>query len=184
MLQTTMRDWNVVVTVREHGYRQAMELLRDFGAVAKTDFFNVLVMRVTDPSRFIEDLHGCLESLPGLRTSLARVMPVTERFSFQSAEEFEGRIKGSVEPWLPRLAGTAFHVRMHRRGFKGRLSSQSEELFLDRYIVDRLHQRGQQANIDFSDPDLIIALETVAQVGGLSLWNREQRQRYPLLKLD
>jgi tRNA(Ser,Leu) C12 N-acetylase TAN1 len=71
-----MRDWNVVVTVQEHGYRRAIELLRDFRAV------------------------------------------------------------------------------------------------------------GKQANVDFSDPDLIIALETVAQVGGLSLWNREQRQRYALLKLD
>ena len=63
------------------GLNLTQALLRDFGAVAKTDFFNVLVMRVTDSSRFIEDLHGYLESLPGLRNSLARVMPVNSTIS-------------------------------------------------------------------------------------------------------
>lgn len=179
-----MRDWNVVVTVQEHGFSTAIDLLRDFGTVCKTDFFNVLVMRVDEPSQFYEDLHRYLPSVPGLCASLARVIPVTESFSFQSAQEFEARVKEGVEPWLPRLAGQAFHVRMHRRGFKGRLSSQNEELVLDHYILDGLRRGDHDAHIDFSDPDFIIALETVAQVGGLSLWNREQRQRYTLLKLD
>jgi hypothetical protein len=125
-----MIDWNIVVTVKEHGYRQASDILRDFGTVSRTDFFNVMVMRVDDALQFVEDLHACLQSLPGVRASLARVMPVTEKFSYQSAEEFEACVRQQVELWLPRLAGKAFHVRMHRRGFKGRLSSQNEELFL------------------------------------------------------
>jgi tRNA(Ser,Leu) C12 N-acetylase TAN1 len=178
-----MINWNIVVTVKEHGYRQASDILRDFGTVSRTDFFNVMVMRVDDALQFVEDLHACLQSLPGVRASLARVMPVTEKFSYQSAEEFEACVRQQVELWLPRLAGKAFHVRMHRRGFKGRLSSQNEELFLDHHIIHSLQERNQDARINFDDPDFIIALETVAQHGGLSLWDREQRQRYPLLKL-
>jgi tRNA(Ser,Leu) C12 N-acetylase TAN1 len=179
-----MRDWNVVATVKEHSYEQACALLRDFGTVAETDFFNVLVMRVEDTVQFVDDLHGCLEALPAVRASLARVMPVSEKFSYQSVEEFEALAKQKVEPWVARLAGTNFHVRMHRRGFKGRLSSQHEELFVDHHIMDRLHDLGQDARIGFDDPDFIIALETVGQDCGLSIWNREQRQRYSLLKLD
>jgi tRNA(Ser,Leu) C12 N-acetylase TAN1 len=179
-----MRDWNVVVTVQEHGYKQARELLHDFGPVDKTGFFNVLVMRVDDAMQFVDELHGCLESLPAVRASLARVMPVTEKFSFQSAEEFETLVRQAVEAWLAQLAGKSFHVRMHRRGFKGRLSSQHEEQFLDYHVIDCLRARGQDARIDFADPDFIVALETVGQDGGLSLWDRAQRQRYPLLKLD
>jgi len=182
----SLRDWNVVVTAQmaDHGYRIASELLRDFGTVCNTDFFNVLVMRVDEPFRFLDDLHAHLDALPGARASLARVMPVTSRFSFQSPEQFEARAQEQVKPWLARLAGSAFHVRMHRRGFKGRLSSQHEELFLDYHIIDCLHMQQQNARIDFVDPDLIIALETVGQDGGMSLWTREQRQRYSLLKLD
>jgi tRNA(Ser,Leu) C12 N-acetylase TAN1 len=74
---------------------------------------------------------------------------------------------------------------MHRRGFKGRLSSQEEEHFLDDYILERLASKGKTtAKIDFSGAERVIAIETVGQRAGLSLWTREQIQRYPFLKLD
>ena len=34
------------------------------------------------------------------------------------------------------------------------------------------------------DPDVILDVEIVAQQAGLSLWSRDQRKRYPFLKLD
>jgi tRNA(Ser,Leu) C12 N-acetylase TAN1 len=40
------------------------------------------------------------------------------------------------------------------------------------------------ASIDFQDPDAILAVETVGQRGGLSLWTREQLRTYPFLGLD
>jgi len=40
-----MRDWNAVVTVHEGGFAPACRLLEPFGAVRKTEFFNILVMR-------------------------------------------------------------------------------------------------------------------------------------------
>jgi tRNA(Ser,Leu) C12 N-acetylase TAN1 len=92
-----------------------------------------------------------------------------------------------VTHWLDKLAGKHFYVRMHRRGFKGRLSSIEEERFLDDFILDSLNNLAQQgkaqAKINFEDPDSVIAVETIGQEAGLSIWSREQLVRYPFLKL-
>lgn len=179
-----MLQWNVVVTAHEKRYRHARKFLLQLGKVADTDFYNVLVMQVAEPSTFLELLEHELQEQPEYLPTLARVLPVSETFRYQSAEEFEQKAKQSVLGWSEQLAGTRFHVRMHRRGFKGRLSSMEEERFLDHYLLEAIGQRGHPGEIDFADPDWIIALETVGQRAGLSLWGRAQLQRYPLLKLD
>jgi hypothetical protein len=43
---------------------------------------------------------------------------------------------------------------------------------------------GNPGRITFADPDAILALETVDCRAGLSLWSREDLQRYPFLHLD
>jgi len=43
-----MKDWNVVVSVNEKGFSQAVNILKEFGPISKTEFFNVLVMKVED----------------------------------------------------------------------------------------------------------------------------------------
>jgi tRNA(Ser,Leu) C12 N-acetylase TAN1 len=176
--------WNVVVSTREGRFEQAQAFLSHLGTVRKTDFFNVLTLEVEEPARFLEEIHAALELDPRPAEWLGRVVPLERQFTFQSPEEFEQKAREAVLPWLPELAGRSFHVRMHRRGFKGRLSSQDEERFLDRFIMDALAQGGSSARVSFEDPDLIIALETVGQEAGLSLWDREQRQRHFLLGLD
>jgi tRNA(Ser,Leu) C12 N-acetylase TAN1 len=85
---------------------------------------------------------------------------------------------------LGELKGKRFHVRMHRRGFKGRLSSQHEEQFLDHHLLERLTQEAAPGGIDFNDPDVIIAVETLGQTAGLSFWTREQHQSFELLRMD
>jgi tRNA(Ser,Leu) C12 N-acetylase TAN1 len=47
-----------------------------------------------------------------------------------------------------------------------------------------LEMAGAEGEITFEDPDAILALETVGTRAGLSLWTREDLQRYPLLHLD
>ncbi len=179
-----MLDWNVIVTTHERRYRHARAFLAPMGALHDTGFYNVLVMRVEKPQDFLDWLEQRLEAFPEARPTLARVLPVTETFHYQSPEEFERKAAGAVRGWLAQLAATRFHVRMHRRGFKGKLSSLEEERFLDHFVIEELAKQGQEASIDFDDPDWIIALDTVAQRAGLSLWSREALQRYPLLKLD
>ena len=179
-----MFNWNVVVNLREHGFRRAFRLLQGLGAVYTTDFLNVLVMKVSNIPRFLETLNVWVSDDPNLLQLLARVVPVTSTFSFQSPEEFETKAQEAVLYWLPQLAGKSFHVRMHRRGFKGRISSHDEERFLDHILLEELGKMGNPGRITFEDPDAIIVIETVGQQAGLSCWTREDLQRYPLLKLD
>jgi tRNA(Ser,Leu) C12 N-acetylase TAN1 len=141
-----------------------------------------------------EDCLGCVWRRPNIESairedatipnSVSRIVPLTYKFRFKSPEEFEEKVRLLVDGWLAELKGKSFHVRMHRRGFKGRLSSQLEEQCLDHHLLERLAQEGAQGRLDFDDPDVIIAVETLGQTAGLSLWAREQRQSFELLDLD
>ena len=179
-----MLDWNVVVTVQEDGYPQAMKLLRRFGGVGKTDYFNLLVLRVSDHRQLLEELREEGERDPDLLRPLASVIPVLQTFLFRTPQEFEERARQAVVAWLPALQGKSFHVRMHRRGFKGKLSGMEEEQLLDRYLLEALELAGSRGRITFEDPDAIVAVETLGGRAGLSLWSRDDLERYPLLHLD
>jgi tRNA(Ser,Leu) C12 N-acetylase TAN1 len=179
-----MHDWNIVVTVREEGYIRACRLLETMGKVGKTEFFNVLAMRVEDVRQAIEQLHVKLAEDPDLLGCLASFVPVTHVFDFQSPGMFEDKAREIVSVWASDLASKSFHVRMRRRGFKGRMSSMDEERFLDGFLLDALEEAGNPGRIVFDDPDCIIAVETIGTRAGLSLWSREDLRRYPLLKLD
>lgn len=178
-----MHDWNVVVTVHEQEYKYAQQLLGEFGLVSRTDFYNVYAVKADDIPQMLERLRERMATDERIGFSLARVVPVTRSFTFQTPEEFEAKAKEPVLPWVPELAGKGFHVRMHRRGFKGRLSSQQEERFLDQFLLGNLEQAGTPGHITFEDPDAILAVETISQRAGLSLWTRDDLKRYPFLHL-
>lgn len=179
-----MSEWNVVVSTYDRGYQHARQILEEFGPVSRTEFYNVLTVQVADVAGMLEKLKERLMIDEKARLSLARVVPVSASFSFQSPEEFEMKAKESVLAWIPELAGRGFHVRMHRRGFKGRLSSQDEERFLDGFLLEQLQRVGTPGHVTFADPDAIIVIETVGQHAGLAIWRRGDLQRYPFLKLD
>jgi hypothetical protein len=180
--EEAMRDWNVVVTVREGGFTPALRLLETFGPVQKTDFFNTLVMRAQDPLWLLSELHGAITA--EARRWISRFMPVEARFVFQSVPQFELRAREIAMGWLPRLAHARFHVRMHRRGFKGKLSSMEEERFLDEALLQHLVEAGTPGMISFDDPDAVIVVETVGAECGMSFFGRDQLNRFPLLHLD
>jgi tRNA(Ser,Leu) C12 N-acetylase TAN1 len=179
-----MHDWNVVVSLHEHAFKPAFKVLQGFGAVSETDYRSVLAMKVSDIYNFLETLGEQMSDDPNLSSWLARVVPVTQTFSFQSPQEFEAKAREAVLPWVSQLAGKSFHVRMYRRGFKGRLSSPDEERFLDGVLLEALEQAGTPGRITFDNPDAIVVVETLGQWAGLSCWMREQIQRYPLLRLN
>jgi tRNA(Ser,Leu) C12 N-acetylase TAN1 len=179
-----MHEWNAVITVHEGGFAPACRLLEPFGPVRKTEFFNTLVMRSADPFQLLADLHGQLAAKPAIAVWISRFMPVQRRFAFQSVAEFELRSREAVLECLPRLAHARFHLRMHRRGFKGKISSAEEERFLDEFLLHRLAEAGTPGTVAFDDPDAIIALETVGTQAGLSLFTRDELKRFQLLHLD
>ena len=179
-----MKDWNVVASVREGEFSHGRKLLEQFGQTEKTGFFNILVLWTPEPAGLLDSLAELARQDPDALKSLARVIPVFHTFTFQSPGEFEAKACAAARGHLPMLDAGSFHVRMRRRGFKGRLSSMNEEQFLDHYLLAELEQQGSQGRITFDDPDVIIALETVGAQAGLSAWTREQLHRYPLLHLD
>lgn len=179
-----MHEWNVVITVQPDGYNKARRLLDRFGPVSKTDYFNILLMRVDDQKQFLDVLLEESRRDPEIVSSLARVLPVFECFDFWSPEQFEEYARQAVSAYLGTLAGKSFHVRMHRRGFKGKISGMEEEKFLDTFLLEELEKSGNNGRITFEDPDAIVALETLGTRAGLSLWTRDELKRYPLLHLD
>jgi tRNA(Ser,Leu) C12 N-acetylase TAN1 len=179
-----MSDWNVVVSLKERGYKKAFRDLQGFGLVENTGFFNVLGLKVNQIDRFLEVFSTWLSSHPNLLTSISRIVPVTHTFVFQSPEEFEAKAKEITLQWVGILAGKKFHVRMHRRGFKGRLSSLEEEHFLDGVLLNALSTAGTPGQITFENPEAIIIVETIGQWAGLACWTREELERYPWMGLD
>jgi len=179
-----MLEWNVVISVNERGFEDAFKKLGRFGLIRKSGFFNVLFLRADDLPSMLETLRQWTSEDPHSLSFLSKLMPVTDTFSFQSPGEFEEKAKGIVLGWVSELAGKGFHVRMRRRGFKGRLSGLEEEHFLDKVLLGALEMTGKPGHITFEDPDAIIAVETIAQWAGLSLWSREELQKYPFIRLD
>ena len=176
--------WNVLVSVREGGFRRAVEELRPYGTVHKTPFYNVLVVNADNPEGLLDELKAEQENNPAALDWLGHIAVARDGFLFQTPEEFEHKAREHLRPLVHELAGKRFFVRMHRRGFKERLSSQREEQQLDRFILDTLREEGEAAAaIDFEDPDVIVDIQTLAQEAGIALWSRQQRARYPFLKL-
>lgn len=177
-------SWNVIVTIREQGLRDARRALRQFGTVEVSSFFNVLVMHVEDLDEFLHDFALVFSKKPYLEDSISRVTPVMRSFIFNSRDEFEHKVMRITEVWLDRLTDKTFYVRMHRRGFKESMKSVEEEQFLDRYILNSLKERGTSAKVSFSDPDYVIDIESLNNQGGLSIWSRDEMKLYPFLNLD
>jgi len=178
-------EWNVIISVSGEGYQPARQLLQEYGKTHATDYFNVIAMRVENIDEFLEQMRGLYTMKQPALQNIGRIIPVTQRFNFQSPEEFETRARDVVSQWLEDLAGRRFYVRMHRRGFKGRLSSVEEERFLDAYIIEQLATQGMAtAQVSFETMQRVIAVETLGQQAGMSLWSDVQLRHYPFLKLD
>jgi tRNA(Ser,Leu) C12 N-acetylase TAN1 len=178
-----MRDWNVVATIHDGGFRRACRLLSLEGELSRTEFYNVVVMKVPDVDAFLGWLEKLWSESRAVAAVVAHVRPVRETFHFQSPEEFEAKARELALGLAERLAGTSFHVRIHRRGFKGRLSTKDEERLLADAILASLSSRGATARVAFDDPDAVLAVDTVGDRAGLALWTREDIHRYPFLGL-
>jgi tRNA(Ser,Leu) C12 N-acetylase TAN1 len=183
-LESVMEDWNVVVSIYRDGFNRAWRALKQFGPVERTPYHNVLVMRVDDPRALLEVVERKTEEVPALYDAISRVAPATRTFEFRSAEEFKEKAKSILLEASPRIAGLSFHVRLHRRGAHHDLRSPEIERFLDDALLDATNQRGMPSRISFSDPDAVVAIDTVDDRGGVALWMREDLENHRLLRPD
>jgi len=180
-LASRATDWNVVVTVSEQSFREAVRLLRRWGTARRTDYYNVLAMKVGNADAFLADFAAAVADSPDILNFVSHVVPAHETFDFHTAEEFEARAGAIALGWAPKLHGRSFHVRLHRRGLKGVLSTPREERFLDEALLAALEGVGR---IDFEDPDFVVQVETVNGRAGMSLWTRDELRRCPFLGAD
>lgn len=180
-----MKDWNIVVTAHNEGFDRTCEILGEMGPLRRTDYMNLMVMKIHDVEQFVNRLTEMFSEDPDiLKYDIARIVPLQYTFAFQSSDEFESRAKEIVLGWLEKLGGKSFHIRMHRRGFKGRIHAQNEESMLGDLLLDALKEAGTPGSVSFKDPDAIIDIETVSNRAGISIWMREDLERYAFLHLD
>jgi tRNA(Ser,Leu) C12 N-acetylase TAN1 len=183
-VERRLPDWNAVVTVQTGQFARALALLEGFGTVHRTRFYNVLVMHVENGRDLLEALRTRAEADPRALAPLMRVEPLTHTFDFASVEEFERCAGEAALDVAHEIAGHSFHVRMHRRGEKGRIDTHEEERRLGQLLIDEAARAGHPARLEFEDPDQLVVVETVGRRGGVSLWTREDRSRYPWLHAD
>jgi tRNA(Ser,Leu) C12 N-acetylase TAN1 len=179
-----VKDWNVVVSIYQDGLRRALRALREFGPVERSPYYNVLVMRVELPIALLEAVEKRTEENPALYDAISRIAPAIRSFEFHSSEEFQDRAKDVLIGWLPQLAGRSFHVRFHRRGPRHDLRTPDVERFLDDALLDALKRAGTPATISFTDPDAVIAIDSIDDRAGAGLWTREDLAHHRLLRPD
>jgi hypothetical protein len=179
-----MTSWNVIATANADRYAEAEELLADFGHVQATSYFNVLTLEVPDIPVFLEDFALLQRNFPHVQAVLSRVVPLTSMFTFSEPEAFLHACGAAVRGFAPALAGKRFHVRFHRRGYKGRIVTPEVERALDDLLRSEATGIGPEATISFTHWEAVVVVETIDSCGGASLWTVEQGQRYPFLKLD
>lgn len=181
--QSEVPDWNVIVTLSEPTFRIARNLLARWGRLRRTEYHNVAVMAVADTATFLREFAAAVEESPGILNAMSHVVPFEHVFTFKDAAEFEAKSREIALSYAPLLAGKSFHVRLHRRGLKGIISTPGEERFLDDVLLDALAAAGNPGRIRFDDPDYVLLIETLSGNSGMTLLAREDIKRYPFIGL-
>ena len=182
--QDSMKDWNVIITIFQDGFRCAIRALHKLGPVERSPYHNVLLMAVEDPIALLEAIERQTEIDPALYDAISRVAPAMRSFEFHSTEDFLAAAKQIALEWLPHLAGRSFHVRLHRRGSRQNLRSPDVERNLGEALLEALKEAGTPGTLSFSDPDAVIAIDTVDERAGIGIWTREDLTRHHLLRPD
>lgn len=183
MTEGSTPGWNVIITLPEATAPQARRVLRPWGMLYRTAHFHVLVMAVADPDLFLLEFGAAVAETPGLLNFIAHVFAAQRAFDFATAAEFEAKAREAALAWAPLLAGKRFHVRLHRRGLKGVVSTPNEERFLDDTLLQALSTAGTPGHIGFdakaamravqSDPLFLDEETVVIPVGSLAELEQE-----------
>ena len=82
------------------------------------------------------------------------------------------------------LAGRSFHARLDRRGARQDLRLPDIEKFFDDEVLAATSGAGAPAKISFTDPDALIAIDTIDDQARMALCTREDLTRHRLLRPD
>lgn len=176
-------DWNVLVTAQQGGQRRLRYALRRLVRLRTAGFRNVLIGRVPAPDALLSDLAALRTERPILDEWLGKVVPIERTFLVDVAR-FQEQLQEQVGHFLDRLAGRTFHVRVERRGHKGTINTHRCEQALGDYVCAALERSGIAPSVAFANPAAVLAVEVLGPVAGIGFVTREQRQRFPFVKMD
>jgi len=176
-------NWNIIVTSLPGSrceYRLLHEL-RSMGKFHSTEFKDVCTGYVEDVTNFLEAIRQAeAEGAPWVQ-DLGRVIPVEQTFHF-TPETLVEQLKEAVTPYLGRISGGTFHVRLERRGLIGQVISPEVERSVAEHLFALAEKEGHKVMVSFKNADCIVAAETVGHECGVTLLTRDLRQRYPFVK--
>ncbi|MHB9101651.1 MAG: hypothetical protein ACYC2E_09085 [Sulfuricella sp.] len=178
-----MMNWNIMVTSLPGSgceYRLLHEL-RAMGKFHMTEFKDVCVGYVEDVTNFLEAIRQAEEEGVPWVKDLGRVIPVEQTFHF-NPETLAEQLKEAVVPYVSRISGGTFHVRLERRGLIGQVISHEVERGVADHLFALAEKEGRQLMTSFKNADYIVAAETVGHECGVTLLTRDLRQRYSFVK--
>ena len=77
-------EWNIVVSIKNHGLKAVRNFLSEYGKLQLTDYFNVMVMQVDDIDYFLDAMHVHFNLHHSVFDYVGRIVPVSHLFLFQS----------------------------------------------------------------------------------------------------
>ena len=84
----------------------------------------------------------------------------------------------------PRWPANLFTSGCIDADFKHHLRTPDVEWTLDEMVLDALKQARTSGRISFSEPDMVIVIDTVDDRAGVALWTHEELARHKLLRPD
>lgn len=179
----TPSAWNLLVTAQEGWQREVRRALRPLVVLTASGYRNVLVGRVDEPEALLAAVGARVAEDARLRSWLGRVLPIEHTFALDPLR-FGEQLAIETGPWIDRIAGLRFHVRVERRGHKGVIDSARTERELGAHLVAALEARGTRPVVDFTDPDVVLAVEVVGNTAGIGTVTRALRDRFPFVRID
>ncbi len=177
-----MKEWNILVTAFWGRGKDALRLLTLHGEFKGSGFKDVLQGHVRDINPFLERLQLMRRENPHGMTSLSQILPLERTFSFDPSN-FMDKLKEAILPYVEKVEGEKFYVRVKRRGHKGEMSSLEIEKEISGFVFEELQKAGENAQVSFSDPDVVIIIETIANRAGIAFITREMKEKYPLIRI-
>lgn len=175
--------WNVVATSMG-GHRGALlHSIRDLGDFEVCPHSNVLLGWSEDTDDLLERLRDRMQEDSALASSLGRLVPSEITVPFD-ANEPEVSTRSAVAMIARRIGGNSYHVRVDARGWGRQLHVHDLEVRLGKVAWDEIARQGFEPQVSFEDPELVIMVEIVGDTAGISLIDRNQRMRFPFMKVS
>ena len=175
-------DWNVVATARGGHEFALLTAIGDMGWFESASTRDVIVGRVEDGRRFLDELGARLCQDVRIPASLGHVMTVTRTVEL-TGEGPHPELEAAVRELARELRTSTYHVRVGVHGRRGTLHAHHLERHLGDVVWDELVRAGQQPHVIFDDPDVVLQIEVLADRAGIGFIDRSMRERYPFLRV-